>query len=217
MKISTLIIAALVPIKLVAADVKCPNAETGSDLSKPALSVSINSDRKLIVCGYREPDRPEEFSEFTVYSTTSSGETSGAIFQTDAFHTFKITDVKNGLRFTELLSISNKKVPAFQSQITCDAKKCSPDREVCIYKVKKSGTADRLKEIETYISGKNKTKVPDEMIISSVGDLAYSGNKKAQRIFFHRPDTLALDAAPSEEFEFVKAMLSRLKERGCLP
>ena len=217
MKLLPVIIVALVPLKLFAADVKCPNAEAGSDFSKPVLSVAVSGDRKLIVCGYREPNRSEEFSEFKIYSVARSGEPSSPIFQTDAFHTFKLKNFKAGLQLTELLSISNKKVPVFRSQIVCDAKKCSPNREVCIYKGNSSANVDALKEVETYISGKNRSKVPDEMVISSVGNLAYSGNKKAQQIFFHRPETLALDAAPSEEFEFIKTMLSRLKERNCLP
>ena len=217
MKFLALIIAVLVPIKLFAADLKCPDADSESDLSKPVLSASVFGDRKLIVCGYREPDRSEEFSEFKVYSVGKTGEISGALFQTDAFHTFKITSIKHGLRLTELLSISKKKMPVFQSQITCDVKKCSPEREVCIYKLRKRTDTNALKEIESYISGKNKGKVPDEMIISSVAELAYAGNKKAQHILFHRPDSLALDAAPSEEFEFAQTLLSRMKESKCLP
>ena len=218
MKLLLFIVIGLFSLRLFAADVKCPALETGSELSKAAITVGVTGDRKLIVCGYQEPNRPEEFSEFAVYSVEKNGDMSSPLFQGGAFETFEIKNIKDGFQLTELLRVAGQERPAFQSQLTCGAKKCSVGREVCIYKPTKGSTSsDGLKEIESYISGKNKGKNPDETIVNSVADLAYQGNKKAQRIFFHRPDSLALDAAPSEDFEAAQTRLGRLKERKCLP
>ena len=53
MKKSFAAFALLLPLRLLAADARCPDSDAAADLSKPALSVQAPGARKLIVCGYQ--------------------------------------------------------------------------------------------------------------------------------------------------------------------
>lgn len=209
----------LVPALTFASDSGCPVGIGAAHGEAPQVSARV-AGITLLVCGQAD-DSPVEgegkhLVEFDVYSVTQKGSPSPPLKTASALDHYLVQKTNQGLRFDELIFQNQKWLPAFRSELTCKSESCSFSKESCVFKAKKAGSAEALKTLQSYISGKKKGQVPDEVLIVRVSDLALAGNKKAQAIFLKQDDKLMLDGASGEEFHRTRKTLQRMKDLRCI-
>lgn len=195
----------------------CPPGIGATQGDAPKIVFSPNRKVQVVVCGFETGNNPEtkHLSEFDVYSVRNAE--FKKLFTASALEHFLVSVKKDLLILTELTWHSRKKwVPAFERKIGCTSANCTISSERCLFKKVAQAPKGAWVEYQRYESGDLKGKVPDERVISNLGELALSGDQKAFTTFTQDSPPIALDGASAEEFLSIKSLLNRLKKNHCL-
>lgn len=194
---------------------KCPAGIGASDGDEPKISIDAGHGFKIIACGNQESavDQKLHLTEFDLYSVHWKKKTKN-IFTASALSHFLISQKKQSMKLEELVWMSGKWTPVFQRWLTCK-QRCTLSDERCVFKAKKSLNLAPLKDFHDYETGKNKGEVPDDSLITKLGELALNGNQEAQKRFLAPTTPVPLDGSSAEEFSIVRALLKRMRKMGC--
>lgn len=200
-----------------AADFRC-KLPAGEGQAK--LVVNAGGGRKLFVCAVNQKKKKGKFeiSGFRVFMVGKNGKRSKKfLFESQLENThYRAWGEKGALKLDELVWDGKAKVPAFETEIACDATGCHVSKPPkCVFEKPKAGSRRALEQVGEYQHGDKQGKVPHSELIDSLGRLALSGDEDAQAVFKDR-GPLALDGEASENYFRYQEQIQRLKKAGCL-
>jgi hypothetical protein len=187
----------------------CPLGIGASEGDTPKLEIIISSKMRLILCGYSTE------SEYDIYSVNEMGVLSGPLLTHGALEHVRAYNESGVLVLDEKIYYSGSWVSAFRRKFLCNGS-CHISKSVCIFKRPKVTNVAPLREIMKYKLGKKIKKVIDETLILDLADLAYAGNKTAQKFFFSTHANIQLDGASAEVYVVARKFLQRLQSGNCL-
>ncbi len=189
----------------------------GGEPVKSKLVVKADSGQTLFVCGkVTKAKGHTELSSFKVLVIGISGKKlKQPAFEDSSQTAYRVANSKGSLALQELISDGKNKIPAFETDITCDEKSCKRSAKKCVFEAPANVSPKALAQVQAHISGSQKGKVPSVALIHSLARLAYSGNAEAQKLFQDR-GLLSLDGEASDAYFDHQSILNKLKKDGCL-
>lgn len=192
---------------------------TGSDI--PLHTLTLASGTTLVVCGQKSsaPVTPGKIQveNVQVYAADGKGNLGPALFSGDPGQGYVLSSKIDRLVVEHLEDVNGGERSMTEFYIACSSSgsDCQMSKPRCAYRRPRLKNLSKLKELKTYLNGRNKGHVPRQSLITEVAELAYDGQKDARRLFSSRPKALKLDASGDEAYRQASTLLSKMEKAGC--